>query len=246
MSNAIGMDVANTGGMIETGKPAVVVQDGTIEALKWLGVVLMTLDHINKYFFNETLPGVFELGRLTMPIFGFVLAYNLARPGCLATGAYGRTMKRMALYGLLATPFYIILGAGQLAFGWLPLNIMAMLFVATASLYLVELGGGRGMLAAGVVFLLGGILGEFWWMGQAVVMTAWWYFRSGRHIALVSVIAATAWLFVINRNFYAVFSIVLLVGGQYVNVRIPRLKNIFYAYYPLHLAVLCGIHKIYY
>ena len=246
MSNAIGMDVANTGSIIETGKPAVVVQDGTIEALKWLGVVLMTLDHINKYFFNETLPGVFELGRLTMPIFGFVLAYNLARPGCLATGAYGRTMKRMALYGLLATPFYIILGAGQLAFGWLPLNIMAMLFVATASLYLVELGGGRGMLAAGVVFLLGGILGEFWWMGQAVVMTAWWYFRSGRHIALVSVIAATALLFVINRNFYAVFSIVLLVGGQYVNVRIPRLKNIFYAYYPLHLAVLCGIHKIYY
>ena len=246
MSNAIGMDVANTGGMIETGKPAVVVQDGTIEALKWLGVVLMTLDHINKYFFNETLPGVFELGRLTMPIFGFVLAYNLARPGCLATGAYGRTMKRMALYGLLATPFYIILGAGQLAFGWLPLNIMAMLFVATASLYLVELGGGRGMLAAGVVFLLGGILGEFWWMGQAVVMTAWWYFRSGRHIALVSVIAATALLFVINCNFYAVFSIVLLVGAQYVNVRIPRLKNIFYAYYPLHLAVLCGIHKIYY
>lgn len=246
MSNAIGVDVANTGGMIETGKPAVVVQDGTIEALKWLGVVLMTLDHINKYVFNETLPGVFELGRLTMPIFGFVLAYNLARPGCLATGAYGRTMKRMALYGLLATPFYIILGAGQLAFGWLPLNIMAMLFVATASLYLVELGDGRGMLAAGVVFLLGGILGEFWWMGQAVVMTAWWYFRSGRHIALVSVIAATALLFVINRNFYAVFSIVLLVGGQYVNVRIPRLKNIFYAYYPLHLAVLCGIHKIYY
>ena len=246
MSNAIGIDVANTGSIIETGKPTVVVQDGTIEALKWFGVVLMTLDHINKYFFNETLPGVFELGRLTMPIFGFVLAYNLARPGCLAKGVYGRTMKRMALYGLLATPFYIILGAGQLAFGWLPLNIMAMLFVATASLYLVELGGGRGMLAAGVVFLLGGILGEFWWMGQAVVMTAWWYFRSGRHIALVSVIAATALLFVINRNFYAVFSIVLLVGAQYVNVRIPRLKNIFYAYYTLHLAVLCGIHKIYY
>ena len=155
-------------------------------------------------------------------------------------------MKRMALYGLLATPFYMILGAGQLVFGWFPLNIMAMLFVATASLYLVELGGRRAILAAEVVFLLGGILGEFWWIGQAVVMTAWWYFRSGRHIALVSVIVATALLFVINRNFYAVFSIVLLVGAQYANVRIPRLKNIFYAYYPLHLAVLCGIHKIYY
>ena len=106
MSNAIGMDAVKAGGMSETGRPAIVVQDGTIEALKWLGVVLMTLDHINKYFFNATLPGVFELGRLTMPIFGFVLAYNLARPGCLAKGVYGRTMKRMALYGLLATPFY--------------------------------------------------------------------------------------------------------------------------------------------
>ena len=92
MSNAIGMDAVKAGGISETGRPAIVVQDGTIEALKWLGVVLMTLDHINKYFFNETLPGIFALGRLTMPIFGFVLAYNLARPGSLERGAYTRTM----------------------------------------------------------------------------------------------------------------------------------------------------------
>jgi hypothetical protein len=29
--------------------------DGTLEALKWLGLILMTGDHVNKYLFNATL-----------------------------------------------------------------------------------------------------------------------------------------------------------------------------------------------
>ena len=60
-----------------------VVSNGTIEGLKWVGLLLMTGDHVNKYLFAERLPGLSELGRLAMPIFGFVLAYNLARPGAL-------------------------------------------------------------------------------------------------------------------------------------------------------------------
>lgn len=54
------------------------VPDGTVEALKWLALALMTGDHVNKYLFNGTLPFLFEAGRLALPIFVFVLAYNLA------------------------------------------------------------------------------------------------------------------------------------------------------------------------
>ena len=77
------------------------VSDGTIEALKWIGLVVMTSDHVNKYLFNATLPGLFEAGRLCLPLFVFVLAYNLARPGTLASGAYLRTLKRLAIFGAL-------------------------------------------------------------------------------------------------------------------------------------------------
>nr|WEG85486.1 trbP [Escherichia coli] len=63
--------------------PAMVIADGTIEALKWLALLAMTGDHVNKYLFNGTLPYLFEAGRLALPLFVFVLAYNLARPGAL-------------------------------------------------------------------------------------------------------------------------------------------------------------------
>ncbi|RYF37261.1 MAG: hypothetical protein EOO38_26620, partial [Cytophagaceae bacterium] len=32
--------------------PRLVVADGSIEALKWLGLLLMTGDHVNKYLLN--------------------------------------------------------------------------------------------------------------------------------------------------------------------------------------------------
>jgi hypothetical protein len=48
------------------------VPNGTVEALKWLALALMTGDHVNKYLFNGTLPFLFEAGRLALPIFVFV------------------------------------------------------------------------------------------------------------------------------------------------------------------------------
>ncbi|WP_010101405.1 TraX family protein [Verminephrobacter aporrectodeae] len=66
--------------------PRLVVADGTCEGLKWLALALMTGDHVNKYLFNATLPVLFEAGRLALPIFVFVLACNLARPGTCPAG----------------------------------------------------------------------------------------------------------------------------------------------------------------
>src|SRR5471032_1823847 len=54
--------------------------EGSLEAIKWAALILMVFDHTNKYLYAERLPVVFQLGRIVMPIFGFVLAYNLARP----------------------------------------------------------------------------------------------------------------------------------------------------------------------
>ena len=48
----------------------------------------MTGDYVNKYLFNGTLPRLFNAGRVTLPLFVFVLAYNLARPDTLERGVY--------------------------------------------------------------------------------------------------------------------------------------------------------------
>ena len=90
--------------------PRVEVSDGILEALKWLALLLMVADHINKYLLHDASHTLFNGGRVAMPLFVFVLAYNLARPDAYKHGAHSRTMKRLALFGLLATPPFIALG----------------------------------------------------------------------------------------------------------------------------------------
>jgi hypothetical protein len=109
------------------GVARLVVTDGTLEALKWLGMVLMALDHVNKYLLGESSAVLFNLGRMVMPLFGFVLMYNLARPGALAAGVHVRVMRRLLAFGALSTPAFAAL------VGWWPLNILFMLLLSTAS-----------------------------------------------------------------------------------------------------------------
>ena len=92
--------------------------EASLSAAKWLALILMVIDHSNKYLFDGSQPWMYALGRISMPLFAFVLGYNLARPGTLASGGYRRLALRLAAFGLLATvPFIAI---NKLPAGWWP------------------------------------------------------------------------------------------------------------------------------
>lgn len=213
-----------------------IVPDGSIEALKWLGLFLMVLAHVNKHWFNDKLPGIFEAGRLVMPLFGFVLAYNLARPGTLEKGVYPRVMKRLAIYGLVATPFFI--GLGHLAAGWWPLNIMFMLWIAAAMMYLIEKGGRINGILAVLLFAFGGAFVEFWWFALTFILSAWWFCKSTSATALVLMLLAAMSLYVVNQNLWAVAVIPLIYAASLVDLKTPRFSTLFYAIYPVHFALI--------
>lgn len=217
------------------GKP-LHVADGALEGMKWLALALMTADHVNKFLFAETLPGVYQLGRLALPLFGFVLAYNLARTSALTSGAYQRTMTRLAMYGVAATPFFVLLGG--LLFGWWPLNIMFMLLVATGSLYLAQQSSKAHKIGGLAVFLVGGAFVEFWWFGICFCMCAHWYCQTTSRKALFAWTLAALSLTAINSNLWAVASIPLILALAKIDIKFPKFKTIFYTYYPAHLAVL--------
>lgn len=219
--------------------PHLVVPDGTLEALKWLALMLMTGDHINKYLFNGTLPLLYEIGRLAMPLFAFTLGYNLARPSTLERGVYERTMTRLIVFGLAATPAFIALN-GLVAGGW-PLNVMFTLLAATATLYLIEKGGTGHKITAGAVFVIAGSLVEFLWPAMALCAAVWWYCKQPTWLALFLLLAATTALWFINSNLWALAALPILLGASRIDLRVPRLRWAFYAYYPLHLVALCLI-----
>lgn len=215
--------------------PRLLVADGTVEGLKWLALLLMTGDHVNKYLFNGTLPFLFETGRLAMPIFVFVLAFNLARPGQLNRGAYQRTMKRLAAFGALSSVPFVALGG--LYAGWWPLNILFTLLAITTIAYLIE---HRLRTGAALVFISAGMVVEFWWPALLYGLAVWSYARKPTLLAACIAVIACTVLGFINGNMWALVVFPVLFAATCLDLKIPRpqFRLFFYAYYPLHLCTL--------
>jgi hypothetical protein len=226
----------------ESSLPRLVIADGTIEALKWLALVCMTCDHIDKYLLHASIPILFDVGRLAMPLFGFVLAYNLARAESFRRGVYQRAMRRLAVAGTLATPAFI--GLGGLLHGWWPLNIMFALLTVTATLFLWERGDWSVRLAALAVAAIGGSSVEFWWPAVGFCIAVWAYCKRPSWTALLTALFCCAALFFINGNLWALASLPIVVSATLLRLQVPRTRLAFYAYYPLHLTVIWAVHAL--
>jgi TraX protein len=213
--------------------------DGSLEAIKWAALVLMVFDHVNKYLYAEKLPVIFQLGRIVMPMFGFVLAYNLARPDALARGVHGRMMYRLTLMGLAASPMCIILnGMFVTASAWWPLNILFLLLLVVSLTYLIDRGGARCYALAIALFILGGAFVEYLWMGVLCCLGAWLFCREASPSRLLLWFLGTLSLTVVNGNTWALVAIPIVLMAGRVVLRLPRRTWVFYAFYPVHLLLL--------
>uniref|UniRef100_C5D070 TraX family protein n=1 Tax=Variovorax paradoxus (strain S110) TaxID=543728 RepID=C5D070_VARPS len=208
------------------------VSNGSLEALKWVGLLLMAGDHVNKYLLHESSPALYALGRMAMPLFGFVLMVNLARPGALESGMHLRVMRRLAIFALLATPAFVHL------VGWWPLNILATLFLATLIVWLLERDGWAARRTALIAFLVGGAMVEFWWPALLFCLGSWAFLRRPNGLRMLLWTLATASLTAINGNFAAVTALLLIWGARQVEIPLPRSRWVFYAFYPIHLSLI--------
>jgi hypothetical protein len=216
-----------------------IMAQGSLEAIKWAALVLMVFDHVNKYLYAERLPIVFELGRIVMPMFGFVLAYNLARPDALAKGLHGRMIYRLALTGLAATPVCVILNSQfENASTWWPLNILFTLLLVVALTYLIDRGGVKRYALAVALFTLGGAFVEYLWMGLLCCLGAWLFCRKASLFRLLLWSLGTLSLALINGNTWAFAALpIVLVAGRMPH-DLSRQTWLFYGFYPAHLLLL--------
>src|SRR6185437_5472739 len=124
--------------------------------------------------------------------------------------------KRLSFAGVLASiPF---IGLGGLVWEWWPLNVLFMLLVATGTMMLLERRGVVRLLAAATLFVVGGAMVEFWWPAIVMTLAAWRYTRRPSWPSLVVWIAATASLYVINRNFWALAALPLIFLAPQLSV----------------------------
>ena len=219
--------------------PRLTVSSGSLEALKWLGLLLMTADHVNKYLFNGSSAALYSSGRLAMPLFVFVLAYNLARPGALEQGVYLRTMTRLAGFGVLVLPALLTLGGPSAA--WQPLNILFTLLALAVTIYLLDLRTIGGLVPAFVVFAAAGAFVEFGWPAMSLGIAVWWYCKRAGWMPTALAFASLGCLGFVNGNLWALAALPLIVIAALVDASVPRLRWMFYIYYPLHLLILSVI-----
>lgn len=221
---------------IGTHIPRIDVSDGSLETLKWIALFSMTGDHINKYLFNGTIEWLFNAGRLAMPLFAFVLAYNLSRPATNKIQTHHRTLIRLIAFGSIASIPFIALG-GVVA-GWWPLNIMFTLATSTCIIGLLGKRTVNGYLAAIFLFLIAGSLVEFWWPAIFLCVGIWHYFKHYSWYALATIIIGLAGICVVNGNAWALAAIPLVLVSSKCKFYVPRFKWFFYSFYPLHLLAL--------
>ncbi len=198
----------------------------------------MTLDHFNKVILNSSFPLMSDVGRLAMPIFGFVLAYNLARGNALSRNVHLNAIKRMVAIGIIATPFYIpTLGVGS----WLPLNIMFTLLLVTLIIYVIEKGSWYREIAVMVLIVYGSMLVDYLWFGVIYCLAVWFFCKKPSIFGLIFWLASAIGLFYVNANYLAIYALPLIYMATKVDIKMPRLRSAFYIYYPTHLMLLWAI-----
>lgn len=199
------------------------LSSGARELLKWIALLTMTGDHVAKVVFGGYVPVVSELGRIAFPLFALVMACNLAQPGA----DLRKSMRRLALWGLIAQPLH------ALAFGsWLPFNILLTFALAAVAVH--ALANNRPvqlLLAAGVLPMLV----DYQWAGVGAVLLAWIAFRHRAWWLLLVALAAVCWA---NHNGWALLAIPIVLLAARMTWQLPRWRWMFYEYYVGHLAVL--------
>lgn len=213
------------------------IADGTIEALKWLALVSMTYDHVVRFLFSGS--GIGEataFGRIALPLFAFILAYNLSRPGI--TGAvYIRVIGRLITFGLLAVPAYYYL------VGPFPINILFTLALALGIVWCLEHRRQPLAWAALVLLLPLSLVVEYGLLGIITTLSLFVWCRSDRDWqGIVALALGFGALALSNGNLWCLMALPFFFLAERGALALKRSKWLFYTYYPAHLSVIALIH----
>lgn len=198
------------------------------EWLKWVALVLMTADHVNKVLLAGAYPVLSEAARVVFPIFAIVLVYNLHASSNV--DASRRALHRLAIAAVIAQPFH------AWAFGyWFPLNV---LFTLALGLRILHAPMHVGVL----LFAIGGLFVDYQWAGVSVVVATGWMLRHPGHWSGPAALgAAVASLYVINGNAWALVGLLLVWLLRNAPGEFPRARWTFLGYYVGHLVILSAV-----
>jgi hypothetical protein len=204
------------------------------ECLKWLALVTMTLDHANKTLWTFQ-PVFFGVGRLAFPLFVFLIAYNLERRGV----SWRKYIFPFIAVGLLSQPIKMFVMDAP----WWYFNIMATLLLGVlytpVTSWLRSKNGFLGPVVAVTLFFLLSLPAEYGPAGVFLIPVTRWFLRQPSFTSGLGVIGL-----VLAANSFSPTSLVplllppIILFVSRLELSLPRIKQLGYWFYPLHLAAL--------
>ena len=198
----------------------------------------MVIDHANKFLPSLHLEFLYPVGRLAMPIFAFIFGYSLSHLKILKKEYIHKLLIRLLLTALIASVPYIYLQKNFIAFEFWPLNIIFMFLLASIILYINTWTIKYKAIIQILLFVIGGMFVEFYWGGLLIVIFSYYFAKKPTWQNLLPIIFSLVLLMDLNGNFYAFLFLPIIYLSQFVDIKIIRIKHIFYYLYPLHLFII--------
>lgn len=213
--------------------------------LKLIACAAMLIDHIGGAFFPEV--QLFRIiGRIAFPLFCYCMTVGL-----LYTHDIRRYLLRLAVFAVLSQPFYLLAFHSydwQMEFtNW---NIYFTLLLSLLAVW--------GFKERKWLIFLGAFFVISWWnfdySANGILLMLIFYLCRNRPL-LGAGLNVLFWLpcllnggelaigaFTFDRQVFAVLSVPLIYCHTHIRPKIP--KYIFYAFYPVHLALIAAIRLL--
>ncbi len=222
------------------------IESYNLEFLKWIAILGMFIDHFSKLIFPtiDHIPFFFEFGRISFPLFAFILVYNYL----YNTKSKENYLKRLLIFALISQPFF------SYAFNTFVLNIFFVLLIGLLCIYLIEKGiefdkKVINFSLATIILVSSSNFVDYQPFGIAVIVSLYFVFIYKKVvfwlIFIIFLILANHYTYSLNNGLLGLFlGIILFHLTLYIvliknKIKIPRInKWFFYSFYPLHLVLI--------
>ncbi len=211
-----------------------------LELAKWVAILTMTIDHYGKIVDPAVYAITNDIGRMTFPLFAWIIGSRLAMQPSLGRGY----LQSLVIWALVSQPVFVFVGKS-----WTEPNILVTLALGVAAHVAagdwlsdrrLQAGWSLAAIASVSLFVDYGFFGVF-----AIVLIA----RVAAPVRLAGAWLAgplgvlaniSVWVPHVGPGaIWALLATPMALASVWLRWALPRLpKQLFYAYYPLHLLVL--------
>lgn len=198
--------------------------------LKYIALLCMLLDHINKILFNNEYYILTLIGRLAYPLFIYLSVYAYV----YYTSDKLRYMMRILAFAWIAQPFHMY----GFDLGFAPLNILFSILFGLLTIYLFENKKYFLML----IPILFSLYADYSFLSIILFFATYFYIKNPSNIYLIVLFVVSLASLNLFEYMYFIPFFLLLIFFQNISFKISMNKYFFYLFYPLHFLFL-GVVK---